>query len=103
MSERHVYHDVNPKHLDCGELIDASNDEYIWEATADQARRSIRRRRREVEYGDLIFVATVAGPCLARVKVREGTPIADFRLGIALKFKAECRLFGRPKPWRLRA
>ncbi len=37
MSERHPFHDTNPKHLDCGELIDAETGMSLREATAGEA------------------------------------------------------------------
>jgi hypothetical protein len=94
MIQSHPFREVNPKYLDCGELIDAETGEAIRPATAEEARRSIRAQRHEGALGDA-FVTTAAGePVLAFVRPPEGMSLADWRLAVALKLKAERCIFG---------
>jgi hypothetical protein len=90
MSQRHDFYDINPRHLDIGEVVCQKSGRYLTEATAQHARLSLRRRRgRWVFFGDPIVVMSSEGPTLARVRIREGMTLADARLATALKLKDE--------------
>jgi hypothetical protein len=81
--------DLNPKHLDCGELIDAETGWLLRPATADEARRSPRAQQHEGTSQGVIGTTCVGEPVLARVRLPEDTPSADFRLAFAIKMKFE--------------
>lgn len=85
----HPFRDMNPKHLDCGDLVDAETGEYMRPATADEARRSIRAQRFEGSFQG-VFAMQDSGndPVLVRV-VQEHLSLADWRLAVALKLRWE--------------
>lgn len=97
MKAPHPFRDVNPKYLDCGELIDTETGEEIRPATADEARRSMRAQRYEGTFRGVIATTDGFEPVLAFVRPPEGMSLADWRLAVALKLKAEFRIFGRQR------
>jgi hypothetical protein len=86
---RHPFHDANPRHLDCGELLDARTGEYIAEATASQAARSLKARRFEGIGHGVIRVPEYLGGGVGIVVPRKGTNLTDWRLAVALKLRWE--------------
>lgn len=94
MESQHPFREVNPKYLDCGELIDTETGEEIRPATADEARRSIRAQRHEGTFRGVIATTDGCEPVLAFVRPPKGMSLADWRIAVALKLKAERRIFG---------
>jgi hypothetical protein len=95
MSTPHPFRETNPKHLDCGGLIDAETDQYIRPATAEEAAKSLKAQRHEGNWRGVIGATPGFEPTLAWVRRPEDMSLADWRLAVALKLKAERRLFGR--------
>ena len=90
MSKRdHVLRHVNPKHIDLGTLEDAVTEEEVRPATADEARRSIRRHRREIARGDIIFHQFMEFYFLARVRGPYLVTIDEWRLSVAIVLQWE--------------
>ena len=94
MIQSHPFREVNPKYLDCGELIDAETGEAIRPATAEEARRFVRARQRGPAGSPLANLTAAGEPVLAFVRPPEGISLADWRLAVALKLKAEHCIFG---------
>ncbi len=89
MSERHPFYDANPKHLDCGTLIDAETGEGIRPATAQEAAKSLKAQHWEGVGHGVIHAPPYAESKYARVQAPEGMTLADWRLAVALKLKWE--------------
>jgi hypothetical protein len=93
---RHPLHDVNPSHLDMGEVIALRTGDYLAEATAGQAAACLKAERHAGVGSGAIWYETLDGEkILARVMPREGTDIRDFRLAVALKLRDEKSIGGR--------
>jgi hypothetical protein len=89
MRARNPFADVNPRHIDLGELIDAATDEEWRPATANEARLSIRRHRREIARGDIFFHQFMEFYFLARVRGPFGFTIDEWRLAVATVLRAQ--------------
>jgi hypothetical protein len=92
MTHRHPFRDANPKHLDCGDLIDAETGRTLRPTTAWEASRPIPARRqerdsrgvRDAEHRVVSVLATARAP---------GADLADGRLAVAPRPNDERRVF----------
>ena len=85
----HPFRDVNPKHLDCGDLVDSETGDVLRPATAIEASKSIRQQRKEGRFQGVTPTTYCMDPVLAKVRAPEGTTLEDWRLAVALKLRWE--------------
>lgn len=83
------FSDVNPKHLDMGELVDAKTGAYLGEATARHAADCLKAQRIEGVGHGIIRAPEYTDATLARVVRPEGVDLQTYRLMIAAKLRWE--------------